>query len=128
MTFWGPPRALGLMPFFMKIGEFSPQDHVAATLEQADTGRPGVVEHMLEVAGLEFLERGRVEVVNEWPDLETAARALAASGPAVPAIDNIGYDAFVEELKEAFRESDDPNVGVRVRSEFGWATARKPSQ
>ena len=126
MTFWGPPKKLGLLPFFMKMGEFSPSEHVAATLEQGDTGRPGVVEDMLAASGFEFLERGRVEVVNEWPDLATAARALASSGPAVPAIENIGYDEFVEELVEVFGEMDDPQVGVRVTSEFGWATARKP--
>jgi SAM-dependent methyltransferase len=126
MTFWGSPKRLGLLPLFMKIGEFSPSEHVAATLEQSDTGRAGVVEDMLASSGLEFLERGRVEVVNEWPDLATAARALASSGPAVPAIENIGYGAFVEELIEAFSGMYDSQVGVRVTSEFGWATARKP--
>jgi SAM-dependent methyltransferase len=125
MTFWGSPKKLGLLPFFAKMGEFSPPGHVAATLEQGDTGRPGVVEGMLASSGFEFLERGRVEVVNEWPDLPTAARALASSGPAVPAIENIGYDAFVEELVEAFGGMDDSQLGVRVTSEFGWATARK---
>jgi SAM-dependent methyltransferase len=126
MTFWGSPKRLGLLPFFMKIGEFSPSEHVAATLQQGDTGRPGVVEEMLASSGLEFLERGKVEVVNEWPDLPTAARALASNGPAVPAIENIGYEAFVGELVEAFSALDDPRLGVRVTSEFGWATARKP--
>ena len=126
MTFWGSPKRLGLLPFFMKIGEFSPSEHVAATLEQGDTGRLGVVEDMLVSSGLEFLERGRVDVVNEWPDLATAARALASSGPAVPAIEQIGYEAFVEEVAGAFRAQSDPELGVRVTSEFGWVTARKP--
>ena len=126
MTFWGPPKRLGLLPFFMKIGEFSPSEHVAATLQQGDTGRPGVVEDMLASSGLEFLERGWVEVVNEFPDLATAARSLAASGPAVPAIENIGYEAFVEELVDAFGSLYDLELGVRITSEFGWATARKP--
>lgn len=117
---------MGLLPFFMKIGEFSPSDHVAATLEQGDTGRPGVVEEMLASSDFEFLERGRVEVVNEWPDLAMAGRALAASGPAVPAIEQIGYEAFVAELEKAYSRLSDPELGVRVVSEFGWVTARKP--
>jgi SAM-dependent methyltransferase len=125
MTFWGPPKRLGLLPFFMKVGEFSPADHVAATLQQGDTGRPGVVEEMLASSGFEFLERGQVEVVNEWPDIATAARSLAASGPAVPAIENIGYEAFVDELANAFGSLYDPQLGVRITSEFGWVTARK---
>ncbi len=126
MTFWGSPKRMGLLPFFMKIGEFSPSDHVAATLEQGDTGRPGVVEEMLASSDFEFLERGRVEVVNEWPDLAMAGRALAASGPAVPAIEQIGYEAFVAELEKAYSRLSDPDLGVRVVSEFGWVTARKP--
>jgi SAM-dependent methyltransferase len=127
LTFWGPPARLGLLPFFMKIGEHSPPEHVAATLQQSDTGRRGVVEEMLASAGLELLERGRVAVVNEWPDLPTAARALASSGPAVPAIEHIGYEAFVEELINAFSAMDDAELGVRITSEFGWATARRPA-
>jgi SAM-dependent methyltransferase len=127
MTFWGSPSRLGLLPFFMKIGQFSPSEHVAATVRQSETGRPGVVEEMLATSGLEFLARGRVEVVNEWPDVATAARGLAASGPAVPAIENIGYEAFVGELLEALSGLDDPQLGVRIVSEFGWATARKPA-
>jgi SAM-dependent methyltransferase len=63
MTFWGAPKHLG-----------SPPDHTTAGLEQGDTGRPGVVEDMLGETGFEFVERGAVEVVNEWPDLATAAR------------------------------------------------------
>jgi len=66
MTFWGSPRRLGLLPFFMKIGEFSPSDHVAATLLQADTGRA------------------------------------------------------------VFTPLYDPQLGIRITSEFGWATAGKP--
>jgi ubiquinone/menaquinone biosynthesis C-methylase UbiE len=127
MTFWGSPRRLGLLPFFMKVGEFSPPDHVAATVQQGDTGRPGIVEEMLASSGFELIERGRVEVVNEWPDLATATRGMAASGPAVPAIENIGYEAFVEQITAAFAAKDDPEVGVRVTSEFGWATACKRS-
>jgi len=126
MTFWGPPTRLGLLPFFLKIGEHSPPEHVAATLQQGATGRRGTVEDMLAASGLELLERGRVEVVNEFPDLPAMARGLASSGPAVPAIEHIGYDAFVEELKEAFSGLDDPQLGVRITSEFGWATAHKP--
>jgi ubiquinone/menaquinone biosynthesis C-methylase UbiE len=127
MTFWGSPRRLGLLPFFMKVGEFSPPSHVAATVQQGDTGRPGVVEEMLASSGLELIERGRVEVVNEWPDLDTAAHAMAASGPAVPAIESIGYEAFVEQVATAWSGKEDPHVGVRITSEFGWVTARKPS-
>jgi SAM-dependent methyltransferase len=126
MTFWGAPKRLGLLPYFMKVVELSPPDHGSATLNQGETGRPGVVEAMMEEAGLEFLERGVVEVVNEFPDLDIAARALAAAGPSWPALQAVGESRFVTELKEALRNLSADGVGVRIRSELGWATARVP--
>jgi hypothetical protein len=68
----------------------------------------------------------RLGVLSTTFYLATAARALASSDPAVPAIENIGYDAFVEELVEAISGIYDSQVGARIISEFGWATARKP--
>lgn len=55
-----------------------------------------------------------------------AGQALAASGPAAPAIEQIGYEAFVEEVEKVYSALYDPELGVRITSEFGWVTARKP--
>ena len=126
MTFWGAPKRLGLLPYFMKIVEFSPPDHGGATLNQGDTGRPGVVESMFEEVGLEFVERGTVNVVNEFPDLDVATRALAAAGPAWPAVQAVGEQRFIAELTEALAPQCVDGAGVRITSEFGWAAARVP--
>jgi SAM-dependent methyltransferase len=75
-SFWGSPKRLGLLPYFATLLELSPADHVDATLNQGDTGRPGVAEEMLADTGLEFVDRGTAQVINEWPDLDLAARAL----------------------------------------------------
>jgi len=125
MTFWGSPKRLGLMPYFMTVATLSPASHVTATLRQAETGRPGVAEEMFATAGIEVLERGRSTVVNEWPDVDTAVRALAAAGPSVPAIDAVGLEAFKTELTAALQ----PLVGrcgLRVVSEYGWLIGRAP--
>lgn len=124
LTFWGRPKHLGLMPYFLKVIELSPPSHGAASLEQGDTGRPGVVEDMLATTGFELVARGTVDVVNEWPDAATAARALAAAGPSVPAIDTVGYEAFCEALSEVFSSLCDRDLGVRITSELGWIAAR----
>ncbi len=124
ITFWGRYEHLGLMPYFLKVIELSPPTHGAASMEQGDTGRPGVVEDMLARTGFEAVERGTVEVVNEWPDAATAVRALAAAGPSVPAIETVGYAAFSESLSEAFLPLYDRDLGVRITSEFGWITAQ----
>lgn len=123
MTFWGSYERLGLMPYFAKMIELSPPSHGAATMDQGDTGRPGVVEQMLETTGFTTLERGTVDCVNEWPDVATAVRALAAAGPSIPPIEAIGRDAFCDALTEVIAPLADPDVGVRISSEFGWVTA-----
>ena len=123
LTFWGRFERLGLMPYFLKVIELSPSSHGAATTEQGDT--QNVILGMLNAAGFELLERGTVNVVNEWPDTSTAVRALAAAGPSVPAIEAVGHGAFCEVLREVISPLCDPDVGVRVTSEFYWITRRR---
>lgn len=124
LTFWGRYERLGLMPYFLKVIELSPSTHGAASMEQGDTGRPGVVEAMLAATGFELVDRGAVDVVNEWPDPAAAVRALAAAGPSVPAIEAVGYDAFCDALSEVISPLHDRVLGIRITSEFGWITAK----
>ena len=115
------------MPYFMKVIELSPPSHQSASTEQGETGRAGVVEEMLAATGFCLLDRGTVEVVNEWPDVETAVRGLAAAGPSLPAIESVGYDTFCRALTDSLAPLHDPDLGVRIVSEFGWVTA-EPSK
>ena len=124
LTFWGRYEHLGLMPYFLKVIELSPPEHGAANMEHGDTGREGVVEDMLAATGFSMVERGAVDVVSEWPDTATAVRALAAAGPSVPAIEEVGYEAFCEALREVISPLCDRDVGIRIASEFGWIVAR----
>ena len=104
-TFWGAPKRLGLLPFFAAVVELSPADHVSATINQGDTGRPGIAEQMLTDAGLEFAGGGTAQAINEYPDLDLAVRASAAGGPSWPAIQNVGYDKFAEAVRQAARRA-----------------------
>lgn len=79
-TFWGAPKRLGLLPYFAALVEMSPADHIDATLNQGDTGRPGVAEQMLAGAGLDFVGRGTAEVIYELPDLDLTVRARRMPG------------------------------------------------
>ena len=104
----------------------SPPDHVDATINQGDTGRPGVAEQMLADVGLEFADRGAAKVINEWPDLDLAVRALASAGPSWPAVQQVGYDKFAGAMREAIRPLFSDGLGVRIVSEFGWVIGRVP--
>ena len=100
--------------------------HIDATLNQGDTGRPGVAEQMLAGAGLDFVGRGTAEVIYELPDLDLTVRALAAAGPSWPALQHAGYDRFAETMHEALRPLYVEGLGVRIVSEYGWITGRVP--
>jgi SAM-dependent methyltransferase len=126
-SFWGSPQRLGLLPFFATLLELSPAGHVDATLNQGDTGRPGVAEQMLADAGLGFVDRGTAQVINEWPDLDLAVRALASSGPSWPALQSVGYDRLAAAIREAIRPMCAEGLGVRIVSEFGWIVGQVPA-
>lgn len=111
------------MPYFVKVFELSPPAHGAANIEHGDTGRAGVLETMLAETGFSLIERGAVNVVNEWPDVATAVRAPAVAGPSYPAIEAVGYDAFCDALSEVISPLHDPDLGLQIASEFGWAAA-----
>ena len=122
MTFWGPHDRMGLLPYFLAIIEHSPASHQTATVSLGETAN--VAEAMLSSTHFEVQGRGTVEVVNEWPDVDTSVRALAAAGPAMPAIQSVGYDSFCEVLRDTITPLHDPHTGVRISSELGWVTAR----
>ena len=122
VTFWGRFDRLGLMPYFLKVLELSPASHGAATTEQGDTQNN--VEDMLRDTGFGGVERGTIDVTNEWPDVSTAVRALAAAGPSVPAIEAVGYEEFCGALTEVLSPLYVDGMGMRITSEFGWVTAR----
>ena len=123
LTFWGRYDQLGLLPYFLKIIELSPPSHGEATKEQGDTARGGVIEDMLTATGFQLRERGTVTVVNEWPDIDIAVRALAAAGPSIPAIDTVGFDKFCHSVAELIAPMHVPGIGIRIASELGWITA-----
>lgn len=125
LTFWGRLEHLGLMPYFLKVIELSPQTHGDASLQQGETGRPGVIEDMLMAAGFDVLERGAAAVVNEWADADIAIRALTAAGPSVPAIKAVGINAFSAALRDVIEPLHVPGAGIRIASELGWITAQR---
>jgi SAM-dependent methyltransferase len=122
LTYWGAYERMGLMPYFLTVLEHSPASHQSATIKLGETNN--VVADMVESTGFALVGRGTVEVVNEWPDVDTAVRALAAAGPSVPAIEAGGYNKFCTALREVISPMKNAGVGVRISSELGWVTAR----
>jgi SAM-dependent methyltransferase len=125
LTVWGhlkaSPGVWALLPFRLAAPE--KVEHQAAMVS---LGRPGAGERLLESCGFVDIERLDVPFAWEFADPEIYARALASTGPAYEAIQNVGEEDFriaaVHQAGEQFRD------GVPLRAEINVVgyLARKP--
>jgi len=99
MTIWGnvgkSPGAWMLAPFLWAADE-----KIDNQAQMVSLGRPGVGEAFLRDAGFTPDERVAVPFCFECADPELYARALAATGPAYEAIQNIGEEEFLRRAAE----------------------------
>ena len=90
---WGhlkvSPGAWALAPLRLAAAEQVVHQAVMVSL-----GRPGAGEQLLESHGFVDVERVGVPFVWEFADPQLYARALAATGPAYEAIQNVGEAEF----------------------------------
>ena len=110
VSFWGDHKPLDLRTCFAAFARNSPADHLAGMKRTNDIARPGVAEGMLEAAGFEIVDRDHRLTVLEWPDDETAWRAISSVGPAVPALEHVGVDVLRPLVLESL---------ARCRDEYG---------
>jgi SAM-dependent methyltransferase len=89
MTVWGDvgksPGGWMLAPF-----RWATEEAVNHQSDMVALGRPGIGEAFLADRGFDVAERFEISSVLEFPDAETYARAVAASGPGYEAIQSIG--------------------------------------
>ena len=99
ITVWGnvgkSAGAWMMAPFL-----WATEDKVRHQADMVALGRPGVGEAFLGERGFDVAERFEVPFYFEFPDPETYARGLAATGPAYEAIQSIGEDEFVARATE----------------------------
>jgi SAM-dependent methyltransferase len=115
ITVWGhlkvSPGAWALAPFRLAAAEKVDNQAVMVSL-----GRPGAGEQLLESYGFLDIERTEVPFAWEFADPEIYARALAATGPAYEAIQNVGeaefHRAAVEQAQGQLRS------GLPLRAEI----------
>jgi SAM-dependent methyltransferase len=125
ITVWGhlkvSPGAWALAPFGLAAAE-KVDNHAA----MVSLGRPGAGEQLLESSGFADVERLNVPFAFEFADPEVYARAMASTGPAYEAIQNVGeaefHRAAVEQAQGQLRD------GLPLRAEINVVgyLARKP--
>ncbi|TKK87739.1 class I SAM-dependent methyltransferase [Herbidospora galbida] len=88
-------------------------------------GRPGAGEQLLETFGFTDVRRVTVPFAWEFADPATYARALAATGPAYEAIQNIGEDAFADAAIKGAEERLRAGLPLRAAIDVVGYLARK---
>jgi SAM-dependent methyltransferase len=127
ISFWGNGRPLDLRDCFRAFARNSPPAHLEGMRRTNDIARPGVAEAMLESAGFEVVERGARVSTLEWPDAETAWRAVSSIGPAVPALEHAGPEALRPAVLEALETCRDRFGIYRFRNDHQFVIATKPA-
>jgi SAM-dependent methyltransferase len=126
LTVWGhikaSPGAWALAPF--QLAEAAKVENQAAMVR---LGRPGAGEELLARFGFVDVERVDVPFALESPDPETYARALASTGPAYEAIQNVGEAAFLAAATEQARHQVRDGLPLRAAINVVGYLARKPS-
>jgi SAM-dependent methyltransferase len=125
ITVWGhlkvSPGAWALAPFRLAAAE-----KVGNQAEMVSLGRPGAGERLFAAHGFADVQRVEVPFAWEFADPELYARALASSGPAYEAIQNVGeaefHRAAVEQAQGQLREG----LPLRASLNVVGYLARKP--
>jgi len=127
LTVWGhlkvSPGAWALAPF-----RLATQEKVDNQATMVSLGRPGAGESLLEQCGFVDIRRVEVPFAWEFSDPELYARALASSGPAYEAIQNVGQDAFHEAAVNQAQEHVLKGLPLRAEINVVGYLARKPEE
>jgi SAM-dependent methyltransferase len=125
LTVWGHIKASAgawaLAPF--RLADSVKVENQAAMVS---LGRPGAGEALLAVAGFVDVERIHVPFAWEFADPEAFARALASTGPAYEAIQNVGEDSFVNAAIDQARAHLRNGLPLRATIDVVGYFARKP--
>jgi SAM-dependent methyltransferase len=127
ITVWGhlkvSPGVWALTP--LRLAATEKVDNQAAMVS---LGRPGAGEQLLAAHGFVEVERVTVPFAWEFADPELYARALAASGPAYEAIQNVGEAEFLRAAVELAREQRRDGLPLRAEINVVGYLARKPDR
>jgi len=126
ISFWGTGPPLDIRTFFRIFAVHAPEDHRASMRQLNNIGTEGVAEEMLTASGFSVIERGSRTSVIEWPDAETAWRAISSVGPAVPALRTNDPSVLKREVLDALEPCRDRHGIYRSRSDQQFVIARKP--
>jgi hypothetical protein len=95
-----------------------PTDKPAPVLSE-----PGVIEELMDRAGLAPTGSGEFSAPLAFPDAETAVRAILSAGPSARAIDLVGEEAVASAVVGTLGPVTRPGGAVVWNNRFRWVTA-----
>ncbi len=122
---WGEPAKCETEVVFARVRQIAPPPPGAPAPLAVST--PGVVEDLLDAAGLAVEGTREIECPFVYPDLATAWRGMGASGPFRKAIETAGEDAVREAFFDAHAPYRRPDGSYRQENVFRYVIARKSS-
>jgi len=125
ISFWMRGTPLDLRACFEAFAACAPPANVAGMKKTNQIANPDVAETMLERAGFTVVDEGHRISNLEWPDDETAWRALASVGPAVPALDHVDADTLRSRVLDAIAGCRDATGVYRFRNLQRFVIAEK---
>ncbi len=126
ISFWGSGPPLDLRACFKAFARHAPEQHFGSMKRLNDIAHDGVAERMLRDAGFDVVERGSRVSTIEWPDADTAWRAVTSTGPAVPALRHGDRDALRRDVLAAIEPCRDHRGVYRLRNDHQFVIARRP--
>jgi len=125
ITVWGnvskSPGAWMLAPFL-----WATDDKIQHQADMVALGRPGIGEAFLAERGFEVADRFEIPFAFEFPDPQTYARGLAATGPAYESIQSIGEAEFVRRATALAAEHTRDGLPLRGRIQVCGSVGTKP--
>ncbi len=124
ISFWGQGPPLDIREVFKVFAFHAPEQHRDSMRRLNNIAAPGVAEEMLEMSGFSVLERGARVSTMEWPDADTAWRALSSLGPAVPALRSNDATTLRDAVLAALEPCRDSRGVYRTRSDHQFVVAK----
>lgn len=119
MVFWGRPDQCEADATIKAVAALMPPSPPGTPAPLA-LSQPGLVEGLVEQAGLTLAEAGEVNCPFEYPDLDVALKSHCSAGPMVRAIRAVGQERVHEAVSRSLEPYKQSDGSYRQRNVFRY--------
>jgi SAM-dependent methyltransferase len=119
---WGRPDQCEAAGYVNAVGGLLPPQTPSGPFALSE---PGAIEELAAQGGLAVRERRDIDCVWDYPDEETALRALCSTGFAVQAIETVGEEKVTEAILASIAPYRTSGGGYRLENVFGYVVTHK---